>query len=187
MFRVNINIAQKGAPLTSILERAFAGDGTLTVGIPSGIRVRRNNGSTVELWKVAMWLEYGVASIGLEPRPAVTKAINNNEGKYIRSLRSRVRLVKQGRQSPEVALSRLGAMIVKDIVHSIDIWKYPPNKETQKRLKGHDNPLKHTGRLRKSFTYSVSLTPSKIRKTQAWRMARSIDTSNLNTRGGRLL
>lgn len=155
-----------GKPLHKILDEGFQGDGEVSVGLPANLRVRRNDGTRVAMWKVAMWLEYGVPSNNLEPRPAVTQAFLENRKKYERSLKARLTRVKKGQMSAKEAYSRMGAMMVKDVQLSIDLWRHPPNKETQARLKGHKKPLVFTGRMKRSYTYSVYLEPPRKHRNQ---------------------
>jgi hypothetical protein len=165
-----------GKPLHQILDQGFKGDGEVTVGIPANLRMRRNDGTRVAMWKVAMWLEYGVPSNNLEPRPAITQAFRENAKKYQRSLRSRLIRVKKGQMDPRVAYGRLGAQMVKDVQISIDLWRHPENRETQAKLKGHKKPLVFTGRMKRSYTYTVYLEPpKKHRNLRIYKIAKRWD------------
>lgn len=101
--------------------------------------------------------EYGAPAAAIPPRPFLRHTAEVNRAKFREALRAGVADVIDRRATPLQAFSKVGELMSRAIVESIDRaneWATPNAPETIRR-KGHDRVLRDSGVLRGSITFQV--------------------------------
>lgn len=94
--------------------------------------------------------------IVIPPRPFLRNTIKNNEKKWAKFVRNNFDANQDGGMSLKMIAGKLGEVIKKDIVESIDSNTPPPNSQfTIDHKKGSSGTLRDTGYLRDSIKSEV--------------------------------
>lgn len=131
-----------------------AGDLELRVGILTDEQHRNGDGLTVA--DVASINEFGTADGHIPARPAFRQAIASNREAIVARLRTELKAMSEGRQTPRRALSRTGLEIQALIRKRITDLRTPPNAPATAQRKRSANPLIDTGQLRQSVSFEVT-------------------------------
>ena len=125
------------------------------VGLAVGIMADATNSETGE--KIAGYAadnEYGNAGKDIPPRPFLRSTFDRYQKAYAGALAEEL----GDGMPPEIALRRLGEVMVGDVKSAISTWKKPPNSAaTIARKGGRNTPLRDTGSMLKSITYRVDV------------------------------
>jgi len=130
--------------LNKILEES---GGVLKVGFLPGIKYP--DGTSIA--QVAFWNEFGTTTI--PARPFFRNVIEQKSGKWGNALA--VNMIANGNNAKK-ALALVGTGIKEQITNSIENLKEPPNADSTVAGKGFDDPLNHTGLMKKSVDYEVA-------------------------------
>jgi hypothetical protein len=108
---------------------------------------------------VAAWQDLGIPFVDggyIPPRPFMTIGLRDllKTTKYTKSYKKAFRDILNG-SSYEKQYEVIGKKVVPDMVDIIDEWDTPPNAPSTVRIKGEDNPLVDTGKMRDSFKVKV--------------------------------
>lgn len=136
--------------------KGLAGPSKVKVGLPKGV-------ADGEIIKIGVWNHFGTkggASGGgwggpIPERPFLSNAMRNNRGNYRSAMRSAAKAVLMGSTTMKTVVTRLGILAQGDVQEEITALRSPPNSPVTIALKGSDNPLIDSGRLRASITYKV--------------------------------
>ncbi|NTS31269.1 hypothetical protein HQ945_08375 [Phyllobacterium sp. BT25] len=136
--------------------QGLSGPSKVKVGLPKGA-------ADGEIIKIGVWNHFGTkggASGGgwggpIPERPFLTNAMRNNRSNYRSAMRSAAKAVLLGSTNMKSVVTKLGIMGQGDVQKEITALRSPPNSPVTIALKGSDNPLIDTGRLRASITYKV--------------------------------
>lgn len=113
-----------------------------------GVRARRGEDIVMR----AMANEFGTQRI--PERSFLRSTLDQNRDRYADILVEALERVPDG-ESPERAMSRLGAIVVGDVQRKITEIRYPPNAPSTVKRKGSANPLIDTGQLRQAIDFRV--------------------------------
>lgn len=108
---------------------------------------------------VAAWQDLGRPFSGggyIPPRPFMTIGLRDllKTAKYTRAYKKAFRDILNG-SSYEKEYLLIGKKVVPDMVDIIDEWSTPPNATSTINIKGEDNPLVDSGKMRDSFKTKV--------------------------------
>lgn len=99
--------------------------------------------------QVARYQEFG--TIHIPVRPFFRRAILNNMNNWVSFYKKDLSVSNNSAFS----LNRVGELMRRDIIKSIDAIETPPNKKSTIKAKKSSKPLVDTGLLRRSVTYKV--------------------------------
>jgi len=136
--------------------KGLTGPSRVKVGLPKGE-------ADAEVIKIGIWNHYGTkggASGGgwggpIPERPFLTNALRDNQRVYIEAMTKAAKQILLGSTTMKSVVTKLGILAQGDIQKEITSLSSPPNSPVTIALKGSNNPLIDSGRLRASITYKV--------------------------------
>lgn len=136
--------------------KGLSGPSKVKVGLPKGK-------ADADIIKIGIWNHFGTrggASGGgwggpIPERPFLTNAIRDNQGAYRAAMAKSAKKILMGSTTMNAVVTKLGILAQGDIQQEITALRSPPNSPVTIALKGSNNPLIDSGRLRASITYKV--------------------------------
>jgi hypothetical protein len=123
------------------------------VGLPKGSGTHGPSGMpVVELGAIH---EFGSGDNRIPERPFLRGTIKAKRREHNELIRRLGRAVMTGRESPQIALTKLGMRAAADVQEQIADGVPPPNAPSTIRKKGSSTPLIDTGALRQAITHQV--------------------------------
>lgn len=123
----------------------------VTLGIHEDVGARRDeDGATVA--EYATFNEFGM---GVPERSFLRSTVDEDREEIARRLETAITDQLDGRRTVGQALERLGLWTVGRVKKKIRDLRDPPNAPRTIALKGSDNPLIDTGRMRNSIAHRV--------------------------------
>lgn len=107
--------------------------------------------------QVAQWQEEGVPKKNIPPRPFMRVGVGiplfkrMKKGYYLESIKR----IVEGKSTFEKEYTILGMSLAKDMKQSIEDWTTPKNSELTIKLKGFDDPLVETEKMKNSVEYRI--------------------------------
>jgi len=109
------------------------------------------------LAQVATYNEFGSADGEHPPeRSFLRSTADANQKVYATRIQEALGAAVDGKLHIERGLGLVGLKAAADVVKTIDAFDDPENAESTQKQKGFDNPLVHTGRLKRSISYEVT-------------------------------
>lgn len=104
---------------------------------------------------VGFWNEYGTpnARYPVPERPFMRRGVAKIKPQYNSLVRS---AIKPGLVIDRALVIKAAQLVQGSIQHEITVLRDPPNSPYTVALKGSDNPLIDTGKLRQSITYRIT-------------------------------
>lgn len=119
------------------------------LGVTIGIHAEEG----AELAQIGTAHEFGTDTI--PQRSFLRATVDEQDAAYREATAGEIRAVLDGRRNAEVALSRLGLRVVRDVQGKIRAGIDPALAPATIAAKGSSKPLIDTGRLLRSITYQV--------------------------------
>lgn len=148
--KANVIRNNQGA-LRRIIERMAGLNQQVEVGVPKGAM----HGGGISMSLLANIHTYGSFSRGIPARPFLQPALQENQDKYIKYLKSQTMPLLFGRAKQARVLGLLGEMATADVKKYFTSGRFAPLAASTIKAKGSSRPLIDTGQLRQSITYSI--------------------------------
>lgn len=148
--KANVVRINQGA-LRRIIDRVAGLKSHVEVGVPNG--AMHSGGISMSL--LANIHTYGSITQGIPARPFLVPALQDNQAKYIKYLKSQTVPLLFGRTTQAKVLGLLGEMAAADVKKYFTSGKFAPLSASTIKQKGSSRPLIDTGQLRQSITYSI--------------------------------
>ena len=101
--------------------------------------------------EVAAWQEFGTDDI--PERPFLRITIREQRSVYVEITREMMSKILKGKMTADQAAGLLGLKAVADVRNKIDAIRSAENADSTVDIKGFDNPLVHSGIMKKSVTF----------------------------------
>lgn len=151
--KANVIRTNQGA-LRRIVERMAGLNKQVEVGVPKGA-MHTSKGVSISMSLLANIHTYGSLSRGIPARPFLIPALEQNQDKYVKYLKSQTIPLLFGRAKQERVLNLLGEMSAGDVKKYFTSGRFVPLAASTIKQKGSSKPLIDTGQLRQSITYSI--------------------------------
>ena len=151
--KANVIRNNQGA-LRRIIERVAGLNSHVEVGVPKGA-MHTSKGGSISMSLLANIHTYGSITQGIPARPFLIPALQDNQAKYIKYLKSQTIPLLFGRTKQARVLGLLGEMASSDVKKYFISGKFAPLAASTIKQKGSSRPLIDTGQLRQSITYSI--------------------------------
>lgn len=110
------------------------------VGVPSSKASRTDDESPLNNAQIAAINEFGSADGRIPERSFLRAGLVENRNKHARLLGQAARRVSEGRETPMVALGRVGTLAAADIKHKIATGPFVENADSTKKKKAREHP-----------------------------------------------
>lgn len=151
--KVKVIHKNQGA-LRRMINRVAGFNDQVTVGVPEGA-MHRSNGESISMALLAHIQNSGSVSRGIPARPFLIPALQHNQDKYIKYLKSQTVSLILGKVALSRVLNMLGQMAEADVKKYFTGGHFAPLSASTIKAKGSSRPLIDTGQLRQSITYKI--------------------------------
>jgi len=105
------------------------------------------------LAQIGAYNEYGTKHI--PERPFIRTTSDTKRSEWDAFMTDKMNKMTEGKGTIRQALTALGADMETDIKETITKWRTPPNAPSTIKIKGTDNPLIDTGKMRDAVSFKV--------------------------------
>jgi hypothetical protein len=165
--RINVEVTKKVSKLDSILKRLEAvGNKETRVGFFNDDYYEDGN----YVAQVAKWNDQGVpvsqVNRSIPPRPFMSSGLRDilKSRPYLKMYAQFLSKALAGKIPASTMYEKIGQYASDDLKEVIDRWTTPPNAWLTVQIKGFNDPLVHTGKMRDSAKFKVANSRKKQRK-----------------------